>query len=117
MNNNDSFNSIDHLMEFGLSMAVANQTMQTINSCIQQMPTMGVNGFQANVQEDKSSCYCVIDGKQAGPFEIKELKMLVKKGILTANTLIWRQGLTAWTFAKNVPEIYKEIILNQKSTI
>jgi S-DNA-T family DNA segregation ATPase FtsK/SpoIIIE len=49
--------------------------------------------------------YAVIDGRQAGPFPLAEIARLVNAGSIGKDTLIWRQGLTAWQVAASLPEI------------
>ena len=45
--------------------------------------------------------YMVINGQQAGPYEESELS---EQG-LTRSTLVWREGLSQWTQAGEVPEL------------
>lgn len=42
-----------------------------------------------------------VDGKQDGPYEVTEL---AGKG-LTADTLVWTEGMTEWQPAGNIPEL------------
>ena len=45
--------------------------------------------------------YIFENGQQYGPFTVEQLK---KRGI-TINTQVWREGMTQWTCAKNIPEL------------
>ncbi|WP_439816686.1 SPFH domain-containing protein [Zavarzinia sp. CC-PAN008] len=49
--------------------------------------------------------YAAIGGQQAGPFTVPELQAQVMAGKVTRETLVWRQGLAAWTPAKDVADI------------
>lgn len=49
--------------------------------------------------------FVAIDGKQAGPFDVATLSQLSHSGKLTADTLVWRQGMVAWAAASSVAEI------------
>lgn len=46
-----------------------------------------------------------IGGQQYGPYDYKMLKTFVPTGQLTAQTLVWQQGMPAWTPAGQVPEL------------
>ncbi len=45
--------------------------------------------------------FIVRNGQQAGPFELNQL---LAEGV-TPTTLVWCEGMTAWTPAQNVPEV------------
>lgn len=125
MNNND-FNSIDRLMEIGMSMAVANQMISTMNNAVNAMHIPGqpyINpSSEAAVADDGSQpspqpeapqpeYYVIIDEKVSGPYEYDELSLLVTKEKLRTSTLIWRTGLSGWKYAMDLPEINKLIVL------
>lgn len=46
-----------------------------------------------------------IGGQQYGPYDYKTLKQFVPTCQLTAQTLVWQQGMTAWLPAGQVPEL------------
>ncbi len=49
--------------------------------------------------------FLALDGKQAGPFDAHTLAQLVRKGTLTRETLVWKQGMSQWTPAGQVPDL------------
>ena len=49
--------------------------------------------------------YLYIAGQQYGPYDFKTLKQLVPTGQITAQTLVWQQGMVTWTPAGQVPEL------------
>ena len=49
--------------------------------------------------------YTAVDGQQAGPFMLQNLKILVDNGQLTKQTYVWKQGMVDWDFAENIPEV------------
>lgn len=49
--------------------------------------------------------FVAMDGQQQGPFDQQTLRQLVQTGRLTAQTLVWKQGMAAWTAAAQVPAI------------
>ena len=73
--NEDSFFSINRLVEFGISLAVAQQMVQTMNQAMTNMQVPGaMNSMQSAPQQ---FYYAIIEGKQAGPFSEQELSRLI----------------------------------------
>jgi GYF domain 2 len=107
--NEESFYSIDRLVEFGMSMAVAQQMVASMNSAMNQM---NVPGAHMAPGHSNLLYFVVFEGKQAGPFSEAELSRLIGDGKLTKSTLMWKQGMTKWTEAENIPEILKLVALN-----
>ena len=106
--NDNSFNSIDRLLEFGMSMAVANQMINTMNYA---MSNMNIAGQSSILSPQFIQMYAAVDGKQVGPFSDSEMQILINNGTVTENTLIWHSGMTAWKYAKDVPLISKFLLL------
>jgi len=46
-----------------------------------------------------------INGQQVGPVAVNDLPARVASGELTADTLVWQQGMAQWTRAGDVPEV------------
>lgn len=111
MNDNNSFSSIDRLMEFGMGMAVAQQMINTMNASISQMHIPGA-GSPMLPNQIKTLFYIVVNDNVAGPFDEKQLDTLAKARTLTADTLVCKQGARGWTQAKNLPEVNKILLLN-----
>jgi hypothetical protein len=104
-----SFYSIDRLVEFGMSMAIAQQMTQSMN---QTMQTMHIPGSGNPMQPPPQPVYyAVLDGKQAGPFSETELIRLITDKKLSKETYVWRPGLREWQTAENVPEILRLVAL------
>ena len=49
--------------------------------------------------------YVVINGDQSGPFDINIIKEMIFSNQLTKNTLVWRRGMVAWSYAECVAEL------------
>lgn len=102
-------NSIfDKMIEMGMGMTIANQIPRMMNSVMpsqqntQTPPPMAQNGLQI---------YASINGSQAGPFSEQELITLIQKGMISKDTLVWKQGLSNWLQANQVPEVGKLLLL------
>lgn len=61
--------------------------------------------------------YVYVNGKQAGPMSESELKVLVKNGSVSSDTLVWTPQLEQWTQAQYVPPVNKLLLLTQKTEI
>lgn len=105
---NGFFFSIDRLVEFGLSMSVANQMVQQMNEA---MKNMYIPGSQMNFGIAQDTIYVVIDGKSAGPFTSAQFKDLVVNKVVNKDTLVWLPGMPAWKPAEEVPTVLRLIAL------
>ncbi|MDL2221679.1 DUF4339 domain-containing protein [Parabacteroides sp. OttesenSCG-928-N08] len=108
MADND-FSSIEKLMEFGLSLAVSKQMIQTMNYSVQNMTMPGTVAVKPNMPT--KSYFVVVEGNQAGPFTLEEITALIQEHKITTESLMWSQGMSAWTLAKDFPEILKIFLL------
>ena len=107
--NDDSFFSINRLVEFGMGMAVAQQMVNTMNSAMTNMHVPGsMNPMQT---ASPQFYYAMIDGNQAGPFSEQELSRLIAEKKIVKETYIWKPGLPKWEIAEKLPEILKLVAL------
>jgi hypothetical protein len=102
--------SIDRLIEFGLGMGIAQQMVKSMNFALQNtyMPGVHAGAFQA---PPTFSYFCVLEGKQAGPFSAEDLTKMLTRGTVNRQTLLWRQGLPRWDIAQNIPDVLKLVAL------
>ncbi len=108
--NDDSFFSINRLVEFGMGIAVAQQMVKTMNDAMSNMHIPGsMNPMQAPQQQ---FYYAVIDGNQTGPFSERELARLIAEKRIVKETYIWKPGLPKWEVAEKLPEILKLVALS-----
>ena len=49
--------------------------------------------------------FAAVNGQQTGPFDMATLQQQAGAGKFTRDTLVWRQGMAAWTAAGSVPEL------------
>lgn len=107
--NDNSFFSIDRLVEFGLGMAVARQMVNVMNQSMQQMYIPG--SVQSMPQPISLPIYIAIDQQQIGPLSESELLTLVSRKKVDKNTLVWQPGMVGWKPLELVPQILKVIAL------
>ena len=55
--------------------------------------------------EPQVQMHLFIGGQQYGPYDYATLKQFVPTGQLTQQTMVWQQGMAAWTPAGQVPEL------------
>ena len=107
--NDDSFFSINRLVEFGMGLAVAQQMVQTMNKA---MTTMHVPGSMNPMQTASPQFYyAMISGNQSGPFSEQELSRLIAEKKIVKETYIWKPGLQTWEIAEKLPEVLKLVAL------
>jgi hypothetical protein len=107
--NDDSFYSINRLVEFGMGMAVAQQMVNAMNSAMSNMHVPGsMNSLQPTAPQ---FYYAIIEGSQAGPFTEQELSRLIAEKKVVKETYIWKPGLPNWEIAEKLPEILKLVAL------
>lgn len=105
----NSFFSIDRLIEFGMGMAVAQQMIRTMNESMQNMYVPGtMNTMQ---QAPHNIYYVIMDGQQSGPYSEGELSRLIEQKKVTKDTYIWRPGMREWLTAENLPDVLKLVAL------
>lgn len=105
----DSFYSINRLIEFGMGIAVAQQMVKTMNEAMTNMYIPGtMNPMQPAQQQ---FYYAIIDNTQAGPFSEQELSRLISEKKISKETYIWKPGMANWEFAEKLPDILKLVAL------
>lgn len=69
------------------------------------MPGAGPAVPPPPIAEPQVQMYLHIAGQQYGPYDYATLKQFITTGQLTAQTLVWQQGMAAWTAAGDVREL------------
>ena len=49
--------------------------------------------------------FVAVNGQQTGPFDMAALQQMAQSGQLTRGSLVWRQGMDAWSAASSVEEM------------
>ena len=108
----NNFYSIDRLVEFGMSMAISQQMVKSMNDMMVNMRIPGsMNPMQANTQQRDQVFYAMIDGKQAGPFSETELARLILDKKIVKETYVWMPGLKDWQLVENTPSVLRLVAL------
>ena len=107
------FNSIDRLVEFGLTLGVATQMANSMNASLQtmQVPGAGNPVRPKLLAEDQPLFYVVLGGRSVGPLATSELSRLIAERRVTRETYVWKPGMPDWQLAESVPEVLKLVAL------
>jgi hypothetical protein len=108
--NEDSFYSINRLVEFGIGIAVAQQMVKTMNEAISNMHVPGAMNPMPTVPQ--TVYYAIIDNRQTGPFSEQELSRLITERKITKDTYIWKPGMQKWEVVEKLPEVLKWVALS-----
>ncbi|MCQ2288390.1 MAG: DUF4339 domain-containing protein [Muribaculaceae bacterium] len=106
---NDSFYSIDRLMEFGMGMAMARQMIGIMN---QTMAQMQVPGSMATIPQPQTPpIHVSLDGQAVGPLTETEFARLVTERKVNKDTLVWTPGMLNWQPLEQVPSVLKIVAM------
>ena len=90
------------------SMAVGGAVGQNIAGAMNHM----MGGIQQPVQSGMTpppipaaAYHVAVNGQATGPFDIPVLAQMVTAGQLTADSLVWKSGMTQWMKAVEVDEL------------
>jgi hypothetical protein len=53
-----------------------------------------------------TSFFIGVNDKQTGPFDMPTLQSMLQQGQITRDTLVWKNGMPAWTKAGETPELH-----------
>ena len=91
-------------MGMGMGFAMANQMGQAFSQPQQTAAQTGATPPPPPVPP-QLVFHVVLNGQQAGPYDINALQQMVHQNQLTRDTLVWRQGMANWLTASQVPEL------------
>lgn len=95
-------------MGMGMGFAMANQMGQAFAPQQKQsqqqaaQPTAGGAPPPIPVAE---TFHVVVNGQQSGPFDMGTLQQMISKNQISKESLVWKQGMAAWTAASQVDSV------------
>ena len=92
-------------MGAGLGFAMASQIGQALNQP-GQGGQAGAAGGPPPIPQGPTY-YAAVEGKQAGPYDPQALEQQIRSGRVTKDTLVWSEGMSEWTAARDVPAVAK----------
>ncbi len=97
----DSLNNTDGNGGTGMDAAM---NMMAMNMLKQNM-----GGNTQNINQTPpplvTQYFVAVNGQQTGPFEYNILQQMTQQGQLTQQTMVWKQGMAAWSAAGQVQEL------------
>ena len=63
------------------------------------------NAMQTPPPMSSVAIFVAVNGQQTGPFNMPQLQQMAAAGQLTAQSLVWKQGMAQWAAAGTVPEL------------
>ncbi len=105
----NGFYSMDKLVEFGVSFAIANQMVSSMNQTIRQMDVPGAG--RPMPAQTEQVYYVVLDGQQSGPYSLSELSRLIMQKKVVKETYIWKPGMAQWDLAENIEDVLRLVML------
>ena len=112
------FFSVDRLVEFGMSMAIAQQMVQTMNKTMQNMYIPGtMNPMQQPSQPASMPqslpqiFYAIIGNNTVGPLSEAEVIKLIASKQITKDTYVWEPGMSEWQTVEHTPDVLKLVLL------
>jgi membrane protease subunit (stomatin/prohibitin family) len=86
----------------GLGMAAGQQAVQSMN---QPAPASSAAPASPPPLPATAQWFIGVGGQQQGPFDLAALGQQAAAGTLTRDTLVWKNGMAAWTAAGQVAEL------------
>ena len=80
-----------------------NRHQMAASEAIQSASTSAIQNAATTILTQ--SIYLAIDGQQQGPYNFDELSLFVQQGSLNTDTLVWKDGLSSWVPAGQLPEL------------
>ncbi len=92
----------------GVGLAMANKMSDSLNTPTSSAITGGAGAAPPPVPS-APAYHMVVNGQSAGPFSMQQLQSKVSDKSLTAETLVWAEGMGEWAPAASVPALSKLI--------
>jgi len=84
-----------------VAMAVSGAESGAISRSESASPATGREG----ANENQSGWYYTLNEEQRGPVLLDEIKEHLTRGLLTAESLVWKRGMGDWSAVSSVPEL------------
>lgn len=104
--------SASSAMDMGLGFAMANKMADSLNTPPPTETSQAASAGSAPPPlstPTETSWHVAIDDKPTGPHDITTIRSLIQQGKITAESLVWKEGMTDWEAAQKVDSIKKLI--------
>lgn len=107
MNNN--VYSIDKLIEFGMTSAVAKQMVDSMSTIVKNSNSI-IDMTQLHSQ-NQNVYFLVVDNKPSGVYFLSDIIKMINEKKISNNTLAWKKGMLKWEKIEKFPEIIELIAI------
>lgn len=91
-------------LDMGMGMAMAQQMSQMMNQQNQNQQQNNNNSGPPPIP-GPVSYFVAVNGQQQGPFTVPSLQQMISVGSFNRDSLVWKQGMSGWLKAGDVPEL------------
>lgn len=108
-NERETYYSIERLVDFGISMAVAQQMISGFQQAMGQT-AQPQNAFMPQTAVGRVY-FALINSEQVGPLSGHDIIRMVRDSEITASTLLWAAGSPTWMPASSFPEVMSVVAI------
>lgn len=104
------FNTLNNLNDYDPVKDLASQTRSGIKSMQVDVADVGIPSHVVLpvFERDRAGDYVVaVDGHPTGPYTVARLNEMMREGIITTESYVWRSGMSDWLRIKDCPDIIK----------
>ncbi|MEI6349403.1 MAG: SPFH domain-containing protein [Bacteroidota bacterium] len=91
-------------MGLAMGMNMANQMMNPNQQQQQQQAPQSGVGAPPPIP-GQEPMFVAVNGQQQGPFPVANIGLMIQQGQVNRDSLVWKQGMAAWTAAGQIPEL------------
>lgn len=103
---NEGGSAMGDMLSMGMGVAMAGQMANTMGGAMQPQPQQAQQQAGPPPLPNQGPMYHVaMNGQQAGPFSIEQMRAGLANGQMTAQSQVWTTGMAGWAAANTVPAL------------
>lgn len=92
-------------MGFGMAAQMSQQQVQNQQQQAPQQNLSQAGGPPPPPVPTAVMFHAVVNGAQAGPYDLATIQQMITSGQITKDTMVWKNGMAAWAAANSAPEL------------
>lgn len=109
--------SMNDLMELSMGLSMATVFARAMGGMMDHAMAqveranapLGNPNFAPGQISTQAYIHAILDGRQQGPFTLNQILSLIREGQITAETYMWKPGMTAWMHAAEIQDIAPDL--------
>ncbi len=89
----------------GMGFGMGAQVAGAMGGVFAGQPQAAAGGVAPPPLPPQTQFFVAVNGQQSGPFDMSVLQQMVSAGQITRESLVWKQGMAAWSPAGQVSEV------------